>query len=154
VLSTKDVVDDLKKIAHAFVIQVGKDSGVSRFWADIYGRDRVVVIPTVEYLPEVEAAIIGLTEGTLTLQTLERFLTEHSENITAAEAKSIKEVVAGIPIGAQAMLPNFGKIPMKGAVFASKTDIWPMDAKASAKSAKSMKPAPAKKPAGAGSMWK
>ncbi|MFA6458966.1 MAG: hypothetical protein WCV79_01030 [Candidatus Paceibacterota bacterium] len=123
--TTKDVVRDLLKIAHAFLIQVGSESQVNRFWIDIYGRDRVIVIPDVRYLPEVESAIVGLTEGTVNLQSIEDFLVKEAQ-ISATVANTIRRAVAGIPIGAQAALPNFMKIPFKGAKFANKTDAWPI----------------------------
>lgn len=123
--TTKEVVQDLIKIAHAFLIQIGNCDDVTAFWTDIYGRDRVIVIPSVKYLPEVEAVVAGLTEGVLTLQTVEKFLVTEAK-ISAEEAKRIKRAVVGIPIGAQAALPNFNKLPVKGDLFANKTDVWPI----------------------------
>lgn len=123
--TTKEVVRDLLKIAHAFVLIVGSDA--VDFWTDIYGHDRVVTIPEVKFLPEVKAAIIGLTEGVLTLQNLEEFLVKDA-HLSIENAKHIKRAVAGIPIGSQAVLENFNKIPLKGEIFAAKGDIWPMAA--------------------------
>lgn len=119
----KQIVIDLLKISHAFVLVVG-DEAVS-FWQKVYGAERVVVIPEVRLLPEVKAAIIGLTEGTLTLGTVEQFLIKDA-HLSAAQAKEIKRAVAGIPIGAQTLCENFDKIPLKGSTFATKEDIWPM----------------------------
>ncbi|TSC71395.1 MAG: hypothetical protein G01um101470_635 [Parcubacteria group bacterium Gr01-1014_70] len=42
------------------------------------------------------------------------------------EAQAIKRAVMNIPIGAQTVLPNFNKIPLRGTKFAKKGDIWPM----------------------------
>jgi len=124
--TTKEVVRDLLKISHAFLIQIEDDDpAVNRFWTDIYGKDRVIVIPNVSYLPEVEAVIIGLTEGTLDLQSVESFLIDQAE-ISKSEAAFIKKAVANIPLGAQAILPNFDKLPKKGDVFAKKDDSWPI----------------------------
>lgn len=124
--STREVVQDLLKISHAFLIQVEKDASVYRFWAEIYGEDRVIVIPTVEFLPEVEAAIIGLTEGVLSLQSVEEFLVTEAK-MKKSDAARITRAVAGIPIGAQAILPNFNRLPKAGDVFASKSDPWPTE---------------------------
>lgn len=123
--TTKQVVGDLLKNAHAFLLQVGSDSEVARFWKNIYGRDRVVTLSDTKLLPEVKAAIIGLTEGVLTLQTLEEFLITNAK-LSKTEASEIKRAVAGIPIGAQSILPNFDKIPMEGSIFAQKGDLWPV----------------------------
>ncbi len=148
---TKEVVDELKKRAHAFLLQVRNESSTGGFWRRMYGKDNLVVIPTTEYLPFVKAAIIGLTEGTLNLQTVGEFLEQGmgkagvSKSVRRHQAGSIKDeadkivrAVSGIPIGAQAALPNFDKIPARGSVFANRGDLWPID---DGKSAASKKPA-------------
>ena len=124
--TTKEVVCDLLKNAHAFILLVGENGDVVDFWTNIYGAERVVVIPSVQLLPEIKSTIIGLTEGNLTLQDVENFLVNDA-GLTHNEAKSIKRAVAGIPIGAQAMLPGFNKLPLKGELFAKKRDLWPME---------------------------
>ena len=123
--TTKEVVEDLLKISHAFLIQIGRRPSVNRFWSDIYGKDRVIVIPDVSYLPEVEAVIIGLTEGTLDLQSAKSFLVDQA-GISKDDAALIRKAVANIPLGAQAILPNFDRLPKKGDVFAEKSDPWPI----------------------------
>jgi hypothetical protein len=139
--STKEVVDQLKKRAHAFFLQVGASPSTGMFWRRIYGNENVVQIPSAEYVPFVKAAIIGLTEGTLNLQSVGDFLADnmakaiksgtvhkqHGSSIKA-EADLIVRSVSGIPIGAQAALPNFHKIPLKGSVFANRGDLWPISA--------------------------
>ena len=87
--------------------------------------ERVVVLPSTELLPQVQSAIIGLTEGTLNLQDIGEFLTKN--NVSDSDAKKIVRSVANIPIGVQASLPNFGKRPQKGDLFREKTDLWPID---------------------------
>lgn len=133
--STKQVITDLQKRAHTFVILVkrrswrgdGGDyaSDTLRFWPSVIDPSRIIRIPRVELLPQVQASIIGLTEGTLSLQELEGFLKEHE--VTGSDAQEIIRSVANIPIGAQTTLPNFGKGPKVGDVFREKTDLWPMD---------------------------
>lgn len=129
---TKTVVADLLKRAHAFVLVVGDYRETRDFWTEIYGSERVVFLPDTRLLPDVQAAIIGLTEGVLSMQDLEGYLREYA-GTSAENAKLIAKAVANIPAGAQMALPNFGKIPMKGAIYASKTDLWPIDEKTETK---------------------
>jgi len=124
-LTTTDVVQDLLKPVHAFFLQVGDDLATTRFWARVFGKDRVVVLPSTELLPQVQAIIIGLTEGTLKLDQVVEFLQKN--NVSSSDAKRIVRSVANIPIGAQAALPNFGKRPQKGDLFKEKIDLWPID---------------------------
>ena len=123
--STTEVVRHLLFRAHAFCLQVGDAPDTRAFWTKVFGAERVVVLPSTELLPEVQATIIGLTEGTLTLQEIEEFLREN--NVEKSDAKKIERSVANIPIGVQAALPNFGKRPQKGDLFREKTDPWPID---------------------------
>lgn len=128
--STKEVVNSLSQRAHVFFLQVGNSVETAQFWRRIYGSERTVVIPKTELLPYVKAAIIGLTEGVLDIQTTEEFL--RNSNLPQTDARQITRAVAGIPIGAQAALPNFGKIPLRGAKFAKKGDMWPIGTSAAA----------------------
>jgi hypothetical protein len=121
--STKEIVRDLLKTTHAFVLLIGSSN--SKYWIDIFGPERVILITETKLLPEIKAAIIGLTEGVLELSTVEQFLIEEA-NLSPHQAAEIKRAVACVPMGAQAMMGNFDKIPMKGDIFASKTDLWPI----------------------------
>lgn len=119
----KQIVKDLLKNAHAFILSV---EGKSRdFWEKYYPKNRVITLPHTRLLPEVKASIIGLTEGVLTLDTLEDFLTKEAK-CSKENAKAIKKAVAGIPIGAQMEAENFNKIPLAGTLFKEKRDLWPM----------------------------
>ena len=144
--TTKKMVAEVLKIAHGFVIQVGDKQGVTKFWTDLYGKERVVIIPGTELLPETEAAIIGLTEGVLDLQNLGTFLREDAE-LSDTSAKAIERAVVNIPLRAQAKLPNFNKIPKAGDLFAKKGDLWPIGSDMAPKTNTSSAP-PAKKPGG------
>ncbi|MES2931228.1 MAG: hypothetical protein V4682_00835 [Patescibacteria group bacterium] len=124
----KETVQALLTRAHAFFLQVGGESNANRFWTSVYGPDRVIVIPRTELLPQVKAAIIGLTEGVLDLQSVEDYL--QTAGLESADAKSIARSVSKIPVGAQAELPNFDKIPLRGALFENKGDLWPIAANA------------------------
>lgn len=125
--NVQQIVKDLLKSAHAFMLQVDSDSGVTAEYEGYYGEDRVIKLPggTVNFLPEVQAAIIGLTEGVLNLQNLEEYLVTEAQ-LKLADAKSIAKAVSKIPIGLQTEAENFDKIPLKGAEFATKDALWPI----------------------------
>lgn len=125
--TTKEVVQDLLTRSHAFFLQVDDNGETTDFWTEVFGPDRVVVLPDTELLPQVQAAIIGLTEGTLGLDDIAAFLGRH--NVGKNETRAIVRSVANIPIGAQAALPNFSRRPKKGDLFRQKTDPWPIDPK-------------------------
>lgn len=126
-IRTKDVVNDLQKRAHAFFLQVGDDKITYDFWQDVFGKDRVVILPDIKYLPHVQATIIGLTEGTLTLNNVMDFLTQN--NVVKYDAERITRSVSNIPIGAQVVLRTKlnRDLPKKGDLFKSKTDLWPSE---------------------------
>lgn len=124
--SVKQVIDKLLERAHAFVFLVDMDGEANDYWTTVIAQNRIIYLEDTNYLPEVKAAIIGLTEGVLTLSDLEDFLVNEA-NVSKDVAKMIKRAVAGIPIGAQALLENFDKIPLKGDLFKEKRDIWPTD---------------------------
>lgn len=127
--NTHEVVMDLQARAHAFFLQVDDrgygDTRVHNQWSKFYGHERVVVLPSVELLPQVQAVIIGLTEGTLELDTVSDFLTNN--NVSKNDAKRITDSVANVPIGAQVALEHYDRRPMKGDLFKEKTDLWPID---------------------------
>ena len=76
-------------------------------------------------MPQVQAVIIGLTEGTMELSKVSEFLRQ--ANVSERWASEIAQSVANIPIGAQAALPNFKKRPKIGDLYKEKTDTWPVD---------------------------
>jgi hypothetical protein len=92
----------------------------------------------VEQLPQLQAVIIGLTEGVLELQKVENFLRD--AEVGADDARRIKRAVAHIPIGAQRFMPNFSKIPLRGAQFKKKGDLWPIGFDQKGKSLKDDRP--------------
>lgn len=123
------VLGALKKRAHAFFLQVGREPDATQFWTPLYGHDRIVVLPRTELLPYVKAAIIGLTEGTIDLQSIHGYM--RSVGLSPDVAHSIARAVSHIPLEEQKKLPNFDKIPLKGAVFANKGDLFPVGTSAS-----------------------
>jgi hypothetical protein len=129
------VLKKLRSNWHHFYLNV-KGSRYNRdFWSEILGKDRVVDID-VNDLAEVQAVISGLTEGVLDLQSAVSFLKEVG-GLKDSDAKRIVDSCARIPIGLQTTFANFDKIPMAGAKFASREDIWPIGSKES----KASKPA-------------
>jgi hypothetical protein len=132
--SNKDVAKKLLEDWHAFFLQVKTDPYTTRWWANLLGAERIVRLPRTEEIAEVEAVIIGLTEGVLDLQTAAEFL--RNAKVSREKTVGIIEAVRGIPIGLQKTFPNFSKIPMAGAIFADREDIWPIGTPAGTKKAK------------------
>lgn len=120
--TTKEIVQELLKRSHAFFCQVGQIQETSLFWENVFGDDRVILLPDINLLSKVQAVVIGLTEGTIDLRQISDFL-----KISKEEADRIIRSVANIPIGAQAVLPNFNRRPKLGDLFRNKTDVWPID---------------------------
>ncbi|MBI5152855.1 MAG: hypothetical protein HZA36_00100 [Parcubacteria group bacterium] len=112
---------------HAFFLQVGSSPGTTEWWAQLLGRERVIRLPRTEDVAEVQACIIGLTEGVLDLRSAGEFLRE--AGMSKERTIATVEAVRGIPVGLQKTFPNFDRIPMAGAVFASRDDIWPIGMK-------------------------
>ncbi|MDO8551281.1 MAG: hypothetical protein Q7S03_01190 [bacterium] len=114
---------------HMFFLQVTGEPYTTRWFSDVLGRERTVIVPTIGWISEIMATIIGLSEGVLDLQNAVDFLMEHKTNntISRADARQIVRAVGHIPLRAQADLPGFNKIPLPGSVFTSKDDVWPTE---------------------------
>jgi hypothetical protein len=136
--STREVITDLLKQAHAFFLEVEGHPyyDTHGFWTEMFGPERVVILPRVDLIPQVQAIIIGLTEGTLSLDQVPDFLVEHK--VDAATIKQVQRSVANIPIGAQvpprkAIINGGHQIPQAGDIFRvkpdvfAKTGLWPID---------------------------
>ncbi len=127
----RELVQYLLTQAHAFGLLVeGRRSSLRAGWEDMFGKEHVIMLPRIELVPHVMATIIGLTEGAIDLQSAVDFLT--GREIGKGEAHQVVDAVAHIPLGAQQTLPNFARMPKKGDVFATKTDLWPVDVSDSA----------------------
>lgn len=120
---TEEIVAQLKRVFHAFAIIVREGFVVSH-WQKFYGLEHVVFIESTHELPYVEAAIIGLTEGVIDLQSTAEYLV--SIGCDRSMAQRLTDAVSVIPVGAQAALEGFDKIPPKGAVYVNKGDLWPV----------------------------
>lgn len=117
----EDIFSDLLDRAHAFVLLV--EGSARHYWTARVGKDRVIDLPDTNHLPFVQAAIIGLTEGTLLLNDVADFL-QKIGNMSDSQAKRTAETMVNIPIGAQAQLPKYDDRPMKGDLFDGKPDVW------------------------------
>ncbi|MDP3792354.1 MAG: hypothetical protein Q8Q89_01355 [bacterium] len=122
--STEEVAKAVLKNWHVFFLQVNQNSNTTSWWIKLLGRDRVIQLPRTEDIAEVQACIIGLTEGVIDMQTAVDFL-DASKSDRAKSAR-IVEAVSDVPIGLQATYPNFNKIPLAGSRFKSRDDIWPI----------------------------
>ncbi len=126
-----EVMKEIRKYFHAFVIQVpDKINGnifrrdTTEFWTQTHGRDCVIQLSDVEYMPQAISAIIGLTQGRLNFQKVEEFLI--TTGVREAAARELTRSLVKIPIGAQMLLPGYNNLPAKGALFRNKTDTKPM----------------------------
>lgn len=133
-LTIEDVVADLLKLSHAFFIRVKDSWNTYSFWKEIYGENRVITIPDTTILPQVEAALIGLTEGTLGISSVRGWLKQHG--ISDYLAGDLTDQMAKIPLGAQAdLIAKLERsLPKSGDIFAKKTDLWPVDGEANSAS--------------------
>ncbi len=127
-LSTNDIAQVLKKSAHAFCLLLrpvfGKET---TYWTRIYGHN-VLVLDSLEYLPQLIAAIIGLTEGSLRSDDdIRQFILKNSPNCKGLIDRLISQLKR-VPRGTQAALitkmPR--PLPKIGDIFENDTAIWPM----------------------------
>lgn len=136
--STIEIAKKLLQNWHGFFLQVGSDDRTTEWWENLFGSERVIRLPRTEDIAEVQACIIGLTEGVLDLQTAAEFL--RKAKVSKEKSVGIIEAVSRIPIGLQTTFPNFDKIPAVGAKFASRENIWPIGVNGPKVSKKSTKP--------------
>ncbi|MDO8526700.1 MAG: hypothetical protein Q7T03_03320 [Deltaproteobacteria bacterium] len=141
---TAEIAKKVLENWHVFFLQVGDLSHVTEWWSKLLGRERVIRLPRTEDIAEVQACIIGLTEGVLDMQSAVDFLSE--SGVKRDKSARIVEAVSNIPVGLQATYPNFKKIPIAGARFKSRDDIWPIGTKESKSSKVVANPATTKKP--------
>lgn len=122
--STKEVAQALLTRSHAFCLLVKNYETAESFWKKTLGEERVIVLPSTELVPHIISIIVGLTEGTLDLPSVVEYLV--SRGVSNTNASSIARSVRNIPIGAQTVLKNFNNIPVKGDIFNTKEDLWPV----------------------------
>lgn len=123
--SVEEVAQEALRSWHAFFLQVGSHrSHAISYWSRAFGPERVVMLPRTEDIAEVEAVVIGLTEGVIDPQTAADLLA--SAKVGKENARQIVRAVSHIPLRAQADLPNFNRVPKPGDVFESREAVWPM----------------------------
>lgn len=120
-----DVAEKLKETKHAFVIVVRGNSSKHSYWSEWFGSDHVIRVQDTTYLPEIEAAIIGLTEGTLEPMDLEKWLREHQ--VDEDNLECALDDLNAVPYAAQRKLEQASgyAIPVVGDIFEKKTDLQP-----------------------------
>ncbi len=127
-LEIAEVVADLSEHAFCFFLQIENDDDVTGFWSRIYGRARVIKIPDTECSPQVQAAIVGLTEGVISIAQVKDWLIRHG--INASLAQNLSDQLSQINLGAQAILraqmPH--PLPKAGDIYKTKAELWPMSA--------------------------
>ncbi len=126
--TTPEMLRMLLKRTHAFFYLFREQhSTVRQSWTKCYGRERVIDIPEIRLFTFYQSLVNALTEGVVDLQSGVDYLRDSEKSaIGKGDAKQIVEAVSHIPLGAQAILPNFLKIPPKGSFFAEKRGLWPM----------------------------
>lgn len=132
---------------HGFYLSVGNNEWTLAWWRNLLGRERVIVLPCTDDLAEIQACIIGLTEGVLDFQSAQDFLKEAA--VAPERAVMIIEALKNMPVGLQKSFPNFNRIPLVGSKFASREDIWPMGSRPATgikKTRPKTKPAPESEP--------
>ncbi|MBR0134287.1 hypothetical protein IJM16_03405 [Candidatus Saccharibacteria bacterium] len=122
-----DMFKALHKRAHAFVIGLG---GATSYFSTYYDVRHRINIHDTRCLPAIEAAVIGLTEGTLQPMDLRKFLKDHQ--VSNANIDRAMPGLSQVELSAQRKLEQAAKIviPKKGDIFAKKTDKQPVDASA------------------------
>lgn len=120
--STREVARKVLESWHVFFLQVGSSDKTTAEWSELLGPERVIQLPRTEMLAEVQACIIGLTEGVLDFKNVPEILSANRTN-----TQNIMRAVSNIPLGLQTTFENFDRIPAAGARFKNREDIWPMD---------------------------
>lgn len=118
-----DMFKALHARAHAFFI--GIECTPSK-WLHYYDSAHIIQIESTRYLPQIEAAIIGLTEGAIEPMDVRQWLkdnqvNDYNINLAMRGLKNVK-------FAAQRDLEKASglKIPQKGDIFASKQDLQPI----------------------------
>ncbi|MDO4507802.1 MAG: hypothetical protein Q4B65_00180 [Candidatus Saccharibacteria bacterium] len=115
---------DLNQLFHAFLIVIDRGSAQA-CWQEVYDENHIIYLGSTRYLPQVEAAIIGLTEATIEPSEVEKFLI--NAQVPNDSAKILTRQLLGIPYGEQRKLEQKSGyvLPKKGDLFATKTELQP-----------------------------
>lgn len=134
--TVKEAVKQMLETTHAFYIGLGDDWTFDRHgrsalecWTELLGKDRVIPLYGMsgEIVPYVQGVITGLTEGTINMIDVPKYLGE--AGVSKSDISVITKAVINVPVGAQAKLldrlPH--PLPKEGDLFENKTDLWPID---------------------------
>ena len=118
-----DMFKALHARAHAFFIGVDE---IPSKWTLYYDNAHRVMVDSTRYLPQIEAAIIGLTEGTIEPMDVRKWLKDNQvgQDTIDLAMRGLKNVV----YAAQRTLEKASGhiIPKQGDVFATKQDLQPI----------------------------
>jgi hypothetical protein len=138
-MTIKQMYEAAAEKYHVYRIQCGGGgAGASRdsysvWWERVMGKGHVIVVRNVDLLAEVQAALVwcGETQNPTEEGLIEFIVSGTAGNIhrTSAEAKEIWSWIteAEVELGVQTKLPNWGKLPKKGDIFAHYRHLWPID---------------------------
>jgi hypothetical protein len=137
-MTIKQMYEAAAEKFHVYRIQCGgSGTGASRdsyttWWEKVMGKGHVVVVEDVELLAEVQAALVwcGETPEPTEAGLIDFIVNGTKSNIkrTPEDAKKIWRwiIEAGVELGVQTKLPNWGKLPKKGDKFAHYRHMWPV----------------------------
>ena len=150
--------------AHAFLLDIQHEwcttsDNLAKDYGAYYDVHHRITINNAGYMPYVEAAAIGLTEGTLQPMDIEKFLRDHQ--VDEANIRLALPGLKAVNFRAQRMLEQkareagilTGPLPKKGDIFASKTDVNPIRRAEDAAGEDDVKPAKPTPPKEEGSGW-
>ncbi len=124
--SLEEMVKTLKEKTHQFVLVLRDHRyyDTAEKWYNLCGKQSVIIIDSITDLPRIIACIIGLTEGTVDVAKLGDALTYVSGKV--ALIKQLSKIDIGAQLRLRHALPH--PIPKAGDIFASKDDLWPIQA--------------------------
>lgn len=130
--TTKAINQELLRKWHYFYLQVGHGGpGIADWWKKRGMENRVVQVPDADYLAEVQAALIFVTEmEQANKDSVVRFLVEGTKSNKRVSKRDAEQVWgwisgAGIPFGAQFKLRAGKQLPKPGDIFAHWRHAWP-----------------------------
>ncbi|MFA6184643.1 MAG: hypothetical protein WCT51_01160 [Candidatus Shapirobacteria bacterium] len=127
---TKKICQELLKKWHVFFIQINSSYPTSSWWSDLLGDNRVIFGCDADYLAELQAGLMYITETEEPLETsFIAFLQASGNNkISDYDAKKIWQIIqpAKPLFGAQAKLDVFNNIPKPGDIFSHYRNPWPI----------------------------
>lgn len=136
-MTTKEITQALNQRWWQFYLQVAVDrpaarNSTTRWWEENMGPGHVVLMPSADLLAETQVSIAYLLHTSQVSETeYMDFIMEVTRNandtFTREDAEKIWKALqeAGIDVGAQTRLPNFGVLPNKMDDFEHDRHAWP-----------------------------